>query len=476
MASLSTRQKREQSLAFLEAHFGAGVPGTIAISTRKSGHVAPSTRFFQSIPEAALFACERAEQEDVYYRVTTLRQARTKGRGKDVDSLALPGLYADIDVGFRGNGIAYPPDERSAIAAIESLGLPSPELVRSGSGLHACWMLAEPVIMESKGDVRFAKAVVNRWAAHLNMRFGRSGWAIDRPGGLSKLLRVPGTQNHKNPVSCSVETVPGPLNRWPSVECLFEEAGLEIPNATGEPRETTDLGRDLPEDLRHLLRSDGIAYGLLSGSIRSHKSPSEDDFWLFVRAGRLGVDLTSHGVALLHARRASVDLGWGHHNVADYVKRTAMAAQAALNNPTATSSMTSEGRTYYRSDVVMDVYNSRHLIREQGLNITAYMVLSEMAGWTTDGVTVSIAQKVIAEKIGRDKRTVGSAIRDLIDAGWLLLMEEPRVGLATKYAFRTDPAFHVGDPNELWGEENFYPLQPMGRKKFLPSNTGVGGA
>jgi len=433
---------------FLETIFGEGVPGQIAISTRRPGSLAPTTRFFRAISDAAGYASEQAKKEDVYYRVTTLKQEPKRGRGKDADSLALPGMHADIDVGpSRNNNRNYPPDEASALLVLHKMGIPLPMLVRSGGGLHPIWPLKEPYLLENPQDFVFAKAVIKAWNDHLNVQFGKSGWDVDPPGGLSKLLRPPGTYNHKTVNPRRVELLPGPIHRWPSIESLFEDAGLVVPEIASDVRDHAVAEpihmRGLSPEAEQILLADPISRRLYEGKARADKTPSENDRWLLLRAGELGVDLQHNGFALMDGRRANTGEGWGRHDdLTDYTRRTVRGVREVLRDPLHISGPMLGGRWCYRPDVVAKVHELRDLLFDDGLNWTAFMVLEEMTRWSRDGFTTSVAQAVLADRLDRKKRTIGTAIRVLVATGWLLPLEEAKRGVAAEYALMLNPAFH----------------------------------
>lgn len=435
---------------FLATIFGEGVPGQVAISTRHQGSGVPITQFFRSILDAAIYACEHAEKEDVYYRVTTLKHKPNRGRGKDTDSLAMPGLTADLDVGFSGNNARkYPPNEAAAIGVIDGLGIPPPTLVGSGGGLHALWLLKEPLLIESTRDVLIAKAILKAWNDHLNDRFGRSGWRIDPPGGLSKLMRLPGTFNHKTGTPRPVALRPGPANRWPSIRCLFEDAGLALPTVSiSEAAARTHLRplseTPLPSDAARQLVEDPIAGRLLGGSLHTRKSPSEDDLWLLIRADSLGVDWKRYAFDLLDTRRAASGVGWGVHDIDDYVRRTVRRAEEALLNPRQINGPGPYGRFSYRDDVLKKCWVARDLMLQDGLKPSTILVLEEMCRWSKDGITVAVAQDVIRERLRwRSLQPVRDGQRALRETGWLLPLVESKRGEATTYGLLLDLAFHT---------------------------------
>ena len=79
-------------------------------------------------------------------------------------------------------------------------------IVSSGHGLHAYWLLKEPVIINDENraevinTVRKLQQIIRNSAA-------ANGWKIDATADLSRILRVPYTWNFKdpeNPVLCEV--------------------------------------------------------------------------------------------------------------------------------------------------------------------------------------------------------------------------------------------------------------------------------
>ena len=80
------------------------------------------------------------EREGIYARITTLRGELPPGsRGGESDTLALPALWADLDIAGPGHKTdqALPPDEDAARSVIAAGGLPAPTIwVHSGGGLY----------------------------------------------------------------------------------------------------------------------------------------------------------------------------------------------------------------------------------------------------------------------------------------------------------------------------------------------------
>jgi hypothetical protein len=123
---------------------------------------------------AATRAVELRERGDVYFGVAP--RARKEGT-KDAISM-MPALWADLD------------DDASKVAMSE-FGVPPTAVVRSGRGLHAYWVLDQAM------DVARAESFLRRIAAALG--------ADERATDASRVLRVPGTLNHKSAPPLEVE-------------------------------------------------------------------------------------------------------------------------------------------------------------------------------------------------------------------------------------------------------------------------------
>lgn len=135
---------------------------------------------------------------DVYFGVNPvgLVVGTTGRRGATSDVTRLAALVADFDVKPGGC-----PDRATAYALIDDiaclLGTQPVAITRSGSGLHAYWAV----------DSWSAATLSNAVAAALARRFGylvaavaaRRDVRVDTISDLPRVLRVPGTCNHKNP-------------------------------------------------------------------------------------------------------------------------------------------------------------------------------------------------------------------------------------------------------------------------------------
>lgn len=147
---------------------------------------------------------DRSGAAGIYVRTTTLATEPGPGqRGGADDALALPGLWADLDIAGPGHrpptGAALPPDEAAARRIVAEAGLPDPtEWIHSGGGLYAWWLLDHPhLIGDDRAEVT---ALSTGWQAALDSGAKRLGWHYGTGvGDLARVLRGVGTVNRKVP-------------------------------------------------------------------------------------------------------------------------------------------------------------------------------------------------------------------------------------------------------------------------------------
>ena len=126
-----------------------------------------------------------------------------RGRGKDEDVTRLSALPADLDV--KPGGCA---DLETAFKIIddlsEILGTRPSAVTHSGGGLHPYWVVSDG---NRNGDGNgHLRALLKRWGRLVQAIAEQHGAKADSVFDLTRILRVPGTFNHKNgspvPVEC----------------------------------------------------------------------------------------------------------------------------------------------------------------------------------------------------------------------------------------------------------------------------------
>jgi hypothetical protein len=139
----------------------------------------------------------------IYLRATTCRlDLAPWHRGEAVDSVELPGLWADIDFGVAGHAerkdLSRPSNEADAASIVSKAGLPAPTLwIHSGGGLYPWWLLHEPFEVTSETQAYLA-TLSRKWHLILQAAAKREGWHYGPEAcDLARVLRLPGTVNRK---------------------------------------------------------------------------------------------------------------------------------------------------------------------------------------------------------------------------------------------------------------------------------------
>jgi hypothetical protein len=162
---------------------------------------------------AAVFVADGAER-DVWVGCGLRASPSPNGtRGTDRDVIGVPGLWADVDA---------PPDD--VVPVLNELELPPSLLVGSGHGVHAWWLLDEFWTFADDDDRVEARTLLRRLHGLLRAQ----GWKVDAVHDLARVMRVPGTLNHK-----TSPPAPVTLERHQGRRCSFSELDDWLPE--GEP-------------------------------------------------------------------------------------------------------------------------------------------------------------------------------------------------------------------------------------------------
>ncbi len=195
------------------------------------------SHWFQNIESAIKFA-ESLRERDLYVGVGLSGQDHGATRRCPSNEVAgIFGLWADLDLKSEAHSkTALPATVEDALKILPEQ-LPPTFVVRTGNGAHAWWLFREPLIFESEEERRDAGNLALRWQSLLRANAAARGWAFDRLADLARVLRVPGTQNCKDPANLKPVSIHSQTGRRynPSdlAECL---EGQGIPKAEEQER------------------------------------------------------------------------------------------------------------------------------------------------------------------------------------------------------------------------------------------------
>jgi len=188
-------QKETPTHLWLRTLFGKS-PGFFTVIVFVNGQ--PHTKWYatSAIDRVAPQIEAAAEKYDVYCSVATYKAKPEKGRGSLKDVQSISGYWADLDIGTEGHHPAQRPNPETELEALSIIrDMPdATAVIHSGGGLQVWWLFDEPWVFEDPVDAQRAS---NEWQNRL-VKAGESlGYHVDSLGDLPRILRVPGTQNHK---------------------------------------------------------------------------------------------------------------------------------------------------------------------------------------------------------------------------------------------------------------------------------------
>jgi hypothetical protein len=190
---------------FFQALYGKEAPGFLPIFTHT-----PNRTWWVAADSPAVagrIAVESGRERDTYFGIGLHKVALGEGRRGTADEvIALPGLWADLDV----NGDAHeannlPPTGEDALRIIEAIPLGPTLIVHSGHGLQVWWLFKELWVFEDETERKEAQGLSRRFQNTLKRKATEYGWRMDGTHDISRVLRPPETLNHKlNPVEVRI--------------------------------------------------------------------------------------------------------------------------------------------------------------------------------------------------------------------------------------------------------------------------------
>lgn len=182
---------------FFQVLYGSSCPGFIPLWTRQS----KATVWLPAndISGIAYEAERLGNTQDVYFGVGVQRERLDPSKRGGAESvIGIPGVWADIDIAGAGHASEnLPASYEQAVELAFEVG-PAPSIIiDSGGGIQAWWVFPEPWIFSGDADREAAKILVRDFQTAIQARAAKRGWKIDSTYDLARVLRPPGTFNHK---------------------------------------------------------------------------------------------------------------------------------------------------------------------------------------------------------------------------------------------------------------------------------------
>lgn len=199
--------QQAQILTFLTAVFGSKPTDSFILIW-----TLPDKRssWFDTIEEAAIYIERVKKDKDVYVEMS-LSDRMFQGRCKAEDSAGIPGVWIDLDCAAEGRSkTGVFTDKNEALDFIKVLPIKPTIVINSGGGFHVYWLFKEMWIFDRSEERANASLLVKGWLEAVRLRAAAVGREIDSVGDLARVMRVPGTFNHKdtrNRRLCYIESI-----------------------------------------------------------------------------------------------------------------------------------------------------------------------------------------------------------------------------------------------------------------------------
>lgn len=177
--------------------FGPDFPGFISIWEKQS----KTTKFFNTSEIAKMIRYIKSIQEkcDVYVGCGLRADKHIAGRGKSEAIIAIPGLWLDIDlldpVAHKAKHL--PATNQAAYKILKRFPLPPTIVNWSGYGLHLYWLFKNLWVFQNEDERNEARDLSKRFQDTIIAIFKDEGYQLDYTADLARVLRAPGTLNHK---------------------------------------------------------------------------------------------------------------------------------------------------------------------------------------------------------------------------------------------------------------------------------------
>lgn len=177
----------------------------------------------ENITKAVDYCMQHRSEWNVFVGVNPMSRMPEYGRGKILDVGAITSFFADVDVAnpLRNDKKVYARDMETAQKIIEDVGLKPTLILNSGYGLQGYWILKEPWEIEDSSERTELHTKSKAWGATVNSVAEMHKSQIDAANDITRVLRVPGTYNLKDPKN------PQPVRAWAGYD-LIQDKGRRL--------------------------------------------------------------------------------------------------------------------------------------------------------------------------------------------------------------------------------------------------------
>lgn len=182
---------------FLQLLFGAK-PDDLCVCIWS---LAKKASYWHSNLTAAAILAEEIDRSgsDVYLGVSLAEKGLPQEkRITSEQARGIGGFWVDLDMRTQAHKSKPLPDSVDAALGLLPADFVPTAVLHTGNGLHVWWAFKEPAIFETAADRIFAMTQSHRLQNLILRNSQQNGWAYDRLGDLARVMRIPGTHNHKS--------------------------------------------------------------------------------------------------------------------------------------------------------------------------------------------------------------------------------------------------------------------------------------
>ena len=186
------------ALSFFRALYRNCEQGVISIMTlpdKRIEHI-PA----EEIEETVHRLTKYGKSNNAYFGIGLRREGvATHLRGSASDINCFPCLFADIDVaGEAHRQTALPASKEEALSYLHGLREQPNIVVDSGHGLQAYWLFDKPIYVNGETERRYITDLLFGFGRYIQEEGAKRGWELDSVFDIARMLRAPGSINHKN--------------------------------------------------------------------------------------------------------------------------------------------------------------------------------------------------------------------------------------------------------------------------------------
>ena len=196
------------------------------------------SHWFTDVTKAAEFVVATTKDLDVYVGVGLSKEDHGPARRcKSEEVSGICGIGTDLDLKSEAHGNKPLPTTLADALSVLPKDMPPTIIVATGNGAHAWWLLKEPHPIETEQERADVARLVARWHTMLRLKSAAKGWVYDRLSDLARVLRIAGTQNHKDAANPKDVTVFNQTDRFYNLSDFEEYLNdAQIPDPEEEER------------------------------------------------------------------------------------------------------------------------------------------------------------------------------------------------------------------------------------------------